>query len=78
MEKEVIFTADVEDIFGKRPWTSRADEIMALDEAAKHKALTPPPYNPDKPADPEGPNDPKGHKDSKDSNDSKDPKDPKE
>ena len=72
MEKEVIFTADVEDIFGKRPWTSRADEIMALDEAAKHKALTPPPYNPDKPADPEGPNDPK------DPNDSKDPKDPKE
>ena len=38
-EKEVIFTADVEDIFGKRPWTSRADEIMALDEAAKAKAI---------------------------------------
>ena len=69
MEKEVIFTADVEDIFGKRPWTSRADEIMALDEAAKHKALTPPPYNPDKPASPEGPNDPKDPNDSNDSND---------
>lgn len=38
-EKEVIFTADVEEIFGKRPWTSRADEIMALDEAAKAKAI---------------------------------------
>ena len=69
MEKEVIFTADVENIFGKRPWTSRADEIMALDEAAKHKALTPPPYNPDKPADPEGPKDPNDLKDPKDSQD---------
>ena len=69
MEKEVIFTADVEDIFGKRPWTSRADEIMALDEAAKHKALTPPPYNPDKPADPETPEDPNDLKDPKDSQD---------
>ena len=69
MEKEVIFTADVEDIFGKRPWTSRADEIMALDEAAKHKALTPPPYNPDKPADPETPDDPNDLKDPKDSQD---------
>ena len=69
MEKEVIFTADVEEIFGKRPWTSRADEIMALDEAAKHKALTPPPYNPDKPADPETPEDPNDLKDPKDSQD---------
>ena len=31
-DREVIFTADVEAIFGKRPWTSRADEIMALNE----------------------------------------------
>lgn len=36
--QEVIFTADVEAIFGKRPWTSRADEIKALDDAAKKKA----------------------------------------
>jgi cell division protease FtsH len=28
----VIFTADVEDIFGKRQWTSRTDEILALNE----------------------------------------------
>ncbi len=32
--REVIFTEDVEKIFGKRPWTSRTDEILA------HKALT--------------------------------------
>lgn len=29
MEREVIFAADVEEIFGKRPWASRADEILA-------------------------------------------------
>jgi cell division protease FtsH len=32
VEREVIFTADVEDIFGKRQWTSRTDEILALNE----------------------------------------------
>lgn len=38
--REVIFTADVEAIFGKRKWQSRADEIMAMDEAEKaRKAL---------------------------------------
>ncbi|MDO5396171.1 MAG: ATP-dependent zinc metalloprotease FtsH [Bacteroidales bacterium] len=31
-DREVIFTADVEAIFGKRPWVSRTDEIMALNE----------------------------------------------
>ena len=30
--REVIFTADVEAIFGPRQWTSRSDEIMALDK----------------------------------------------
>lgn len=29
MEREVIFAEDVEKIFGKRPWTSRADELIA-------------------------------------------------
>lgn len=32
VEREVIFTADVEAIFGKRQWTSRTDEILALNE----------------------------------------------
>jgi cell division protease FtsH len=27
VEKEVIFADDVERIFGKRPWTSRQDEL---------------------------------------------------
>jgi cell division protease FtsH len=28
VENEVIFTEDVERIFGKRPWVSRMDELM--------------------------------------------------
>ncbi|SUB88918.1 ATP-dependent zinc metalloprotease FtsH [Porphyromonas macacae] len=28
LEREVIYTEDVEDIFGKRPWISRTEEIM--------------------------------------------------
>jgi cell division protease FtsH len=28
MEREVIFAEDVEKIFGKRPWTSRSEEIF--------------------------------------------------
>lgn len=30
--REVIFTEDVENIFGKRPWTSRTEEILAIKE----------------------------------------------
>ena len=29
MEREVIFAEDVEEIFGKRPWASRSEEILA-------------------------------------------------
>jgi len=28
VEREVIFAEDVEEIFGKRPWTSRAEELL--------------------------------------------------
>jgi cell division protease FtsH len=28
IDREVIFAEDVEKIFGKRPWTSRADELL--------------------------------------------------
>lgn len=35
VEKEVIFVEDMERIFGKRPWTSRSEEIMALENAEK-------------------------------------------
>ncbi|MBP1675682.1 MAG: ATP-dependent metalloprotease FtsH [Bacteroidetes bacterium] len=34
IEKEVIFAEDLEKIFGKRPWTSRQDELMAQNETA--------------------------------------------
>ena len=33
VEREVIFTADVEDVLGKRKWKSRTDEVMALNKA---------------------------------------------
>ncbi len=58
LSREVIFTEDVEKIFGKRQWTSRTDEILAAKsaEAAAAEAAeiaengknkpTPPPYNP--------------------------------
>ena len=35
IEKEVIFAEDVERIFGKRPWTSRSEEIMAAESKKK-------------------------------------------
>ena len=34
LKREVIYTEDAERIFGKRPWTSRNDEIMRLNEQA--------------------------------------------
>ncbi len=38
--REVIFTADVENIFGKRQWASRSDEILAQkDETGTNKIL---------------------------------------
>ena len=35
IEKEVIFAEDVERIFGKRPWASRSEEILADEESKK-------------------------------------------
>ena len=37
VEREVIFAADVEEIFGKRPWPSRADEILAESEGKEQE-----------------------------------------
>ncbi len=48
MTREVIFTADVEQIFGARPWTSRTDEILTSKAPAEP---TPPPFLPAPPAD---------------------------
>ena len=35
IEKEVIFADDVEKIFGKRPWISRSEEIIATEDSSK-------------------------------------------
>lgn len=35
IDKEVIFAEDVEKIFGKRPWASRSEEIMAAETTAE-------------------------------------------
>lgn len=37
VEKEVIFADDLERIFGKRPWISRGDELMAMNNGADKK-----------------------------------------
>ena len=39
IDREVIFTEDVENIFGKRPWTSRSEEIMAIEQHDETKSL---------------------------------------
>lgn len=36
IDKEVIFAEDVERIFGKRPWASRSEEIMAANNKQKN------------------------------------------
>ena len=47
IDKEVIFAEDVEEIFGKRPWASRSEEIISasktsreLKEAEEKEAVT--------------------------------------
>ena len=37
LSREVIYTEDVERIFGKRQWESRTDEILRLNEEARRK-----------------------------------------
>ena len=39
MEREVIFVEDVENIFGKRPWTSRSEEILKDEEKMEKKDI---------------------------------------
>ena len=39
VEREVIFADDVEKIFGKRPWTSRADELLEAQQRAEAEAM---------------------------------------
>lgn len=40
LEREVIFAEDVEKIFGKRPWTSRSEEIMEEENKGKNSIGT--------------------------------------
>lgn len=40
LSREVIYTDDVEHIFGKRPWVSRTDEILKINEELEKKRKT--------------------------------------
>ena len=44
-EREVIFTEDVEQIFGPRPWTSRTDELLKESEVTEQKPAEAPAKN---------------------------------
>jgi len=39
MDREVIFAEDVERIFGKRPWTSRAEELIEAQMQAEAERM---------------------------------------
>ena len=39
VEREVIFAEDVERIFGKRPWASRAEELLEAQQRAEAEAM---------------------------------------
>ena len=39
VEREVIFAEDVEKIFGKRPWTSRSEELIEAQQRAEAEAM---------------------------------------
>ena len=39
VEREVIFADDIEKIFGKRPWTSRAEELIEAQQRAEAEAM---------------------------------------
>ena len=83
VEREVIFADDVEKIFGKRPWTSRSEELLEAQQRAEAEAMAErrtreleakglldskeSPSNPSDPSDPSGPSD---------SSDPSDPSDP--
>ena len=45
IEREVIFTEDVERIFGPRPWKSRADVLLEEEQQAKQKTVQVPTDN---------------------------------
>ena len=42
IEREVIYAEDVENIFGKRPWISRTEELLAANEAQNNNGASGP------------------------------------
>ena len=54
LKREVIYTEDAERIFGKRPWMSRNDEIMRLNEQADDAAKADDAATADSPASADG------------------------
>ena len=42
IEREVIYAEDVENIFGKRPWISRTEELLAANEAQSNNGASRP------------------------------------
>ncbi|MCM1110379.1 MAG: ATP-dependent zinc metalloprotease FtsH [Clostridium sp.] len=50
IKREVIFTEDVEKIFGKRKWTSRTDEILSAERERDSASATPVATGPAEPA----------------------------
>jgi cell division protease FtsH len=41
LEREVIFAEDLEEVFGKRPWSSRQDELMQLNGKSEEQTALP-------------------------------------
>ena len=54
VEREVIFAEDVEKIFGKRPWTSRTEELLSMNEKLADDEAAQDTLEPEK-ADPHAP-----------------------
>lgn len=51
LDREVIYTEDVERIFGKRPWESRTDELMRLNSEAQSSETPASPSTDDAPVE---------------------------
>lgn len=71
--REVIFTEDVEKIFGPRPWTSRTDEILA---ARENQGLLTPPSDPGDESPKSSPDEPQSHKEDPEPAAPRDPNEP--
>ena len=57
MEREVIYTEDVEAIFGKRAWVSRSQEILDAQDKSKEETTDKNPASGDQPQEASKPKD---------------------